>query len=284
MIERIESSSHFGKNETQVKTEKIFSSLVEQYSSTFGPPRSVGMKVLPPTEEVLQFIGGTSNPRVPRGKYYTEMKFAAERIPPKAKIRVKGVEVVGERIFLIAGDTSLVGPYDAESVYKPILAHEFIHSQVEPRILVEEQTPSLRPTDLYYAAPIHYVLGFKAVSVDLNKGVSHEITKQLDEYITQYLSMCLSGVFDNSSPILERMKHHGLGIDADSIIGAELLNKAFSKHGITPHLVENFHRTLDIKGFLKMLEGINKNLSRSILRAGIGSNSVQSLDKLRGLV
>lgn len=252
-------------------------SLFNLYSSTFGSGRRVAMEVLPPIEASRVWLGDSIDMSVPRGKY--NMVVGIE--DPTGKKIVSGVQFVRDIIHFVKGDPSVVDPENPKDVFRPILAHELVHSQVTPKAVVGVEPAPLLPRDIRFGGEIHYVLGFKAVSRNLRTNSTLNPTKPLDEYVTQYLAMTMTNAFEEKNPVLEKMKTHGLGINAEYIIGAEMLHDAFSRYGITPQMVESFHSKSDIRGFLAMLKKINPELANNILRAGIDVNPKTSINRLK---
>lgn len=252
-------------------------SLFNLYSSTFGSGRRVDMIVLPPIEASRIWLGDNIDMSVPRGRYNLVVGIE----DPTGKKIVAGVQFVRDMIHLVKGDPSTVDPENPNDVFRPILAHELVHSQVTPRAVVGVEPAPLLPRDIRFGGDIHYVLGFKAVSRNLRTNSTLNPTKPLDEYITQYLAMTMTNAFEERNPVLEKMKTHGLGINAEYIVGAEILHSAFSKYGITPQMVESFHSKSDIRGFLAMLRKINPELANNVLRAGIDANPATSINRLK---
>lgn len=251
-------------------------SLFELYSSTFNFGRRVNVAVLPPIEEVRTYLGDSIDMNIPRGNYNLVVRIRGL----SDQQLIAGVEFRDDTVYFVYGDPTLVDRDHPDQVFRTILAHELIHSQIVPRAVVGVNPPPLLPRDIRFGGDIHYVLGFKAVSMNLRGGTKLEPTKPLDEYVTQYLAMSMTKTFGVKDPVLEKMKGHGLGISAHYILGAEILHEVFSRRGITPQMVEQFHHESDIRGFLTMLSRVNPELSRNVLRAGIDSNSQSSLSKL----
>lgn len=235
------------------------------------------MRVLPPVEASRIWLGDNIDMSIPRAKYNLVVGIED---PARKKI-VTGVQFVRDMIHLVKGDPSVVDSENPKNVFRPILAHELVHSQITPRAVVGVEPAPLLPRDIRFGGDIHYVLGFKAVSINLSKISRLYPTKPLDEYITQYLAMAMTNAFEERNPVLEKMKTHGLGINAEYIVGAEILHDVFSRCGITPQMVDSFHSKSDIGGFLAMLKKINPELANNILRAGIDVNPETSINKLK---
>lgn len=254
-------------------------SLLDTYSSTFGSSKRVDVVVLLPIEANRSYIGDNINMSIPRGRYNTPIEVMG--IPEKKLIT--GINFKNGIIHFIKGDPSIVDSKNHDKVFRTILAHEIVHSQITPKVVVGIEPAPLLHHEIHFGGNIHYVLGFKAVSIDLVRNSTIEITKTLDEYVTQYLTMTMMNSFKEKNPVLETMKVNGLGINSEFILGAEILHNVFSKHDITPQIVESFHSKSDIRGFLAMLKKIDSKLSGIILAAGIDPDFKRSIKKLKEL-
>lgn len=162
------------------KLQETCKSLFDLYSSTFNFGRQVNVAVLPSVEETRQLIGDNIDMAIPRGKY--NLVVGIEGIADQKLIT--GVDFRDDMVYFVYGDANLIDPGNPDQVFYTILAHELIHSQIVPRAVVGVEPPPLVPRDIRFGGDIHYILGFKAVSVNLKRGVRLEPTKTLDEYVT----------------------------------------------------------------------------------------------------
>jgi len=217
---------------------------------------------------------------IPRGRYVIDV---LARSNPE-QTRITGVEFKSDRIHVLKGDPSVVHQGNPDEVYRAILAHELVHSQVTPKSTVSVESKTQAHSDMPDNQRIHYILGFKTVSVDYAKRTTTEPTILLDEYITQYLTMAMTNSFVERNPVLERIKKHGKGMHSEYIVGAEILNRAFRRHKISPQMVESLHSNSDFGGFVQMLKNVSPRFSTTILAAGIDNDRRTSIRKLRGIL
>lgn len=248
------------------------------YQSFYGQGINIPITILPPIEKSREDIRDSINMSIPRGKYYRPVALRSTG----DKRRILGANESGEGIiYLINGDTDLICSENPSGVFRTILAHEYTHGQTQFKQLAGVENPPLKSKDIYFPGELHYVTGFKAVSYNLKTSRLIEPTENLDEWITQYLSMAMFDNFNNSDVVIEQMKKTGLGINTHKIEGAEILHSIFSAISLEPTDIEKLHHFSDISGLIEILEKQKHNLGKAVIRAGSESNSQKSLRMLK---
>lgn len=255
-----------GQEVTPQQIAQVARRVFDLYSLVYRLPKDIPIHLLAPIEESNKYVGKCSDVRIPRGKWETAVAFKTS--PDKKRILgIEGFPPERERVCLVAGDPSLVHEDNFQGVYRHILGHELTHGQTKPLAVVGVKPKLQIPSNINFGGEIHYIIGFKAVSLNPAKGLKYEPTRRLEEYVDQSLIMHAFNAFKEPDPVLETIKTHGRGIDADSIIAAEILNSVFQANKIPYKLVELYHCNSDIPGFVDLLEDAKLGLGRKLIGA-----------------
>ncbi len=247
--------------------ESVYQEITEAYNNFYSNPVKIPLKVFNYND-------------VPRGQYIVFPSLGVEVNSGKV-LDIKAF--VGRSIAYFDGNYAILGTEGSKSFSREILGHEYVHSQAEPAALLGVSNPILTPRDLKYQGELHYVSGFKAVNFDPKTGNRTEVARQLEEYVTQYLTMCMLGEIDVKSPALEQIFETKTGIDPEYIEAADILHGIFTNFGITPQEVEQFHRKSDILGFLNLVRIHDRKTAAIILASGTEKDRITSIKKLREL-
>lgn len=254
---------------------EIYGDICNLHKIIYGSSIEIPITILPPVEESRKYLGDTIPIDIPRGNYSR---------PVAPQLDTERTKIVGIQsfyppsIYLIQGNPDLVNKDNFRGVFRWILSHEYIHGQTIPKKVIGINPPPLTPKEINIVGNIHYITGFKAVTV-MTKGSLHNLahTRLLDEFITQYLTMNLYDAFNRPDPIIESIKQNGNGISSEYIIGAEILNFMFTKIGISPLLVSELHSQSDIRGFINLMDKTKAGLGRKIIAYTATNNSKEGV-------
>lgn len=251
----------------QVTTETvntIYNLTASLYEATFGK-KTTNTKFLPVTEQELKKYYPEGNlPDAPQGQAGVII-FSQDKDG-----HLKEVQTIAFTVYL--GKENMLDPnVNKLSVIRAVLMHEFVHTQVQPKLIEGTVTAGDTPFRARYARGLKWVAN-NAPKTDEPAWFFEEINNQL---LTEYLNDP-----SGQDPIWDQIRKSPLyskSFDKDYFSGKEILSTIYQKLGITIKQVEDAHSQSDVEAFLKHIDelitarGISlpSNFTSSIIKMNV---------------
>lgn len=272
---RLMEQKHAGAPVQQNDLQAIIDNVHGLYSATFRLPIIVPVNIIYPLAE--EIAENDVMKLIPRAVFARQTQPV---LSPDGK-RVKDIRFGRQEIRIFYGQPGLIDPQNTLGVFRAMIAHEYTHGQTRPLSLLGDSS-SLKARDIGYGGELHTVTGFKVGVADLKSdGEIKPLTATLDEYVVQYLAMCLYDSFNSKDTALEGFMRYGIGISQEYIAGANYLKEIFDSLGIKSSQVEDFHFRSDLRGFIQLLNRKFPDLGKKLLKVGMDRDLKSSIEKLR---
>lgn len=272
---RLMEQKHAGAPVQQDDLQAVVDNVHNLYSASFRLPLIIPVTITFPSN--VDIAENDVRKLIPRCWFARETR----TVLSQDRKEVTGVGFGEQKIVIWYGKPELVDPDDTLGVFRAMIAHEYTHGQTQPLSLLGDNPP-LRSRDIGYGGKLQTLTGFKVSIVDLkSNGDIKPLTAILDEYVVQYLAMCLYDSFNSKDTALEGFKRYGIGISQEYIAGANYLKEIFDSLGIKPSQVEDFHFRSDLRGFIDFLNRAFPELGKKLVKAGIDKDIRSSIEKMK---